>query len=327
MTPHLKICFMGAGATVESFLKSLEQHAINTKNSTEPLNLTFIVRNIEKIKNQLNEMYNPNFCDNITFININQIEQPLEFDLLFCGIPAKEMANQENVLNRIRAKTVLDINYSSDIYNQCSMQICGVYISGLELLMSQAMYGFEHFFGYKPDFKIPNQNDKIDTIMFTGFSGSGKSTLGKELASKIDAEYFDTDSMIEAENGMTISDIFTTYGEKYFRELEAELILKIIARKGKKIISLGGGTSLISLKEKLKNSRIIWLYSDLQNCINRINITEKPILKNLSTSEIEALFLNRQELYFNNADAIVLNQGNKNIIEQLYAEISISLKS
>jgi len=327
MTQHLKIGILGAGATAESFLKSLEQHTKNSLHSTEPLNLTFIVRNIEKAKMQINKMFNPSFFDNIKFININRIEHTLEFDLLFCGIPSKEMIGNEYILDKITAKTVLDINYTKNIYKDYASKVGAVYISGLELLLSQAMYGFRHYFGYKPNFETPTQNEKIDTIIFTGFSGSGKTTIGKHFAELINAAYFDTDSIIEAETGRRISDIFSNEGEAYFRNLEEKQILKILSISGKKVISLGGGASLANINDKLKNCRTVWLYSDLPTCISRIEINDKPKLSNLSTTEIEELFVRRQELYFNNADAIILNQDNKNIIEQLYAEISISLNS
>ena len=45
-------------------------------------------------------------------------------------------------------------------------------------------------------------------IILCGFMGCGKSTVGKELASKLDLKFIDTDEYIENLTGMQINQIF-----------------------------------------------------------------------------------------------------------------------
>ncbi|MEZ4569191.1 MAG: shikimate kinase [Thermomicrobiales bacterium] len=52
-----------------------------------------------------------------------------------------------------------------------------------------------------------------DRIVIIGPSGSGKSHLGSLLASALDMELIDTDSVIEARIGMSIDEFFERFGE------------------------------------------------------------------------------------------------------------------
>ena len=56
-------------------------------------------------------------------------------------------------------------------------------------------------------------------IYLVGFMGSGKSSLGQRVAANLEVPFFDTDSVIEAQAGMTIPEIFETFGELYFLSL------------------------------------------------------------------------------------------------------------
>jgi shikimate kinase len=66
-------------------------------------------------------------------------------------------------------------------------------------------------------------------IYLVGFMGSGKSTLGHKVA-----------NIAEAHAGMTIPELFETYGETYFRHIEAD-ILRQTTIYPKSLIATGGG--------------------------------------------------------------------------------------
>ena len=51
-----------------------------------------------------------------------------------------------------------------------------------------------------------------------GFMASGKSSLGKKLSSKLDMKFVDTDKEIETIENYKINEIFSIYGENYFRK-------------------------------------------------------------------------------------------------------------
>ncbi len=80
------------------------------------------------------------------------------------------------------------------------------------------------------------------SIFIIGYMGSGKSTVGKALASKMNLLFIDLDNFIEKNESKSISSIFSTHGELYFRKLERSYLTKLIEGKENYVISLGGGT-------------------------------------------------------------------------------------
>src|SRR5215211_5372276 len=78
-------------------------------------------------------------------------------------------------------------------------------------------------------------------IYLVGFMGAGKTTVGRELASRVDAPFFDLDDLIEAAERMSIKDIFAHHGEPYFRKRERDL-LRSTRNLEFGVIATGGGT-------------------------------------------------------------------------------------
>lgn len=57
-------------------------------------------------------------------------------------------------------------------------------------------------------------------IFLIGFMGTGKTTIANCLSRKLDRKVVEMDQIIAERAGMSISDIFKTYGEQHFRDLE-----------------------------------------------------------------------------------------------------------
>ncbi len=76
-------------------------------------------------------------------------------------------------------------------------------------------------------------------IYLIGMPASGKTTFGKRLAKALAYPFFDLDWEIEKKEGMSIPDIFSQYGEEYFRILEREAVREITPSPA--IIATGGG--------------------------------------------------------------------------------------
>ena len=116
---------------------------------------------------------------------------------------------------------------------------------GLYMLVAQAVLAAEKFLGRELDV-IGLTNKVYDEIYFdkrnivlSGMPASGKSTVGKLVAEQLGRELIDTDRLI-TERGGDIPTIFREKGEKYFRDLESEVIREVSALSGR-VISLGGG--------------------------------------------------------------------------------------
>ena len=57
-----------------------------------------------------------------------------------------------------------------------------------------------------------------------GIMGCGKSTIGKYLAKRLNFPFIDTDDIIVRQNNMSISELFSKYGETKFRSIEKNVI-------------------------------------------------------------------------------------------------------
>jgi shikimate kinase len=139
-------------------------------------------------------------------------------------------------------------------------------------------------------------------IFITGFMGTGKSVVAQQLACKLKMEFIDMDRIIEERQGTSITDIFTGYGEKYFRAQENKLV-KELSQKENMVIATGGGTLLSSDNARIldQKGQIICLYADSQTIYNRVKRkNNRPLLKGENLlSEINRLLEERKKVYDN----------------------------
>jgi len=125
-------------------------------------------------------------------------------------------------------------------------------------------------------------------IYLLGFMGSGKSTLGQRIAGAFHVPFFDTDNVVEAQSGMTIPEIFSVYGEEYFRHLEAD-ILRQTNFYPKSINSTGGGLPCFEhnmdwMKESGITVYLQWPDDLLRQHLLQIRQT-RPLLSQFTESE------------------------------------------
>ena len=136
-------------------------------------------------------------------------------------------------------------------------------------------------------------------IVLVGMMGSGKSSIGKLLTKNVDLDFIDIDKKIEEKEKKTISEIFSKFGEIYFRNLEEQISMEYLNLQNK-IISLGGGgfMNIKIRKNCLINSLTFWLNWKNEILINRIKKNKKrPLALNLSTYEIKNLIEDRSKKY------------------------------
>src|ERR1700732_3971928 len=78
------------------------------------------------------------------------------------------------------------------------------------------------------------------SVVLVGMMGAGKSSIGRRLAGRLCIPFADADNEIEIAAGMSIPDIFSTYGEAYFRSGEARVIARLL-EGGPRVLATGGG--------------------------------------------------------------------------------------
>lgn len=75
-----------------------------------------------------------------------------------------------------------------------------------------------------------------------GYMASGKTTFGRELAKEKGLPFVDLDESIESREGRSITEVFATDGEKYFRKKEREILHEICEGMDEFVLATGGGT-------------------------------------------------------------------------------------
>ena len=153
-------------------------------------------------------------------------------------------------------------------------------------------------------------------LVFLGMMGSGKTSVGKIVSKKLGLEFIDVDQEIEKELNMNISKIFQNKGEKYFREVEETITLKILKNK-KTVVSLGGGAFLNNkIKREILDKHIsFWLNWEPKTLIKRIkNSKKRPLALNASKNELHKLIKNRYLIYSNAQHKIECEKLTKNEI-------------
>lgn len=149
-------------------------------------------------------------------------------------------------------------------------------------------------------------------IYLVGMMGSGKTVTGKVLASLTGYRFVDLDRVIESEQQTTISSLFETKGELFFRGLETEA-LKAAAQGNRQVISTGGGIVLRpENREAMKHSgTVVFLETALPWLLKRLRgSTDRPLLKTPEwSSRVEQLVEERLPLYKEAASISVTTDG------------------
>ncbi len=104
-------------------------------------------------------------------------------------------------------------------------------------------------------------------LILIGMPGAGKSTVGARLARRLGRPFFDTDAEIKKRAGCDIPTLFATRGERYFRDLESEVVRDIALGQVGAVIATGGGVPLreenrLALR---RSGRVLWLSRPLSS--------------------------------------------------------------
>jgi shikimate kinase len=140
----------------------------------------------------------------------------------------------------------------------------------------------------------------IHNLALVGFMGTGKSTIGRLVADHIRFDFVDTDALIEAQVGRSISDIFAREGEAAFRHCETQA-LEGLGRQRNLVIAAGGGlvvdpANMASLKA---HALVFWLVASPETIWARVQTqTHRPLLQGPDPlGKIRALLAAREPSY------------------------------
>ncbi|MGY2843279.1 shikimate kinase [Bradyrhizobium sp. USDA 4509] len=145
-------------------------------------------------------------------------------------------------------------------------------------------------------------------IVLVGMPSSGKSTIGPHLARRLGLPFIDTDKKIEAMTRMSITEIFATKGEQYFRDFEASLIAECLER-GPTVLATGGGAFMReeTRHRVAKKGVSIWLNTDAGEIRKRLarDIT-RPLLQTEDREDKITQLIRDREPFYQLADLTIV---------------------
>ena len=150
-----------------------------------------------------------------------------------------------------------------------------------------------------------NNHKRTNNIYLIGYMGVGKSTVGALLAQHLQYQYIDLDAVIQAQEGRSITAIFETKGEAYFRQLECKA-LHNTATLSHAVIACGGGTPCYhnNMDWMLAYGISIWLKASIHTIMKRMQASElqqRPLLQGYTAAALQqhvtATLLTRNLIY------------------------------
>lgn len=176
---------------------------------------------------------------------------------------------------------------------------------GLYMLVMQAVVAVEKFLDTTIEKAVADRVftsilSSKENIVLTGMPGSGKSTVGRLI--ELDGYTFiDTDAEIEARCGCSIKELIAANGEKYFRDLETEVICEM-SSESRRIISTGGGAILReeNVRALKRNGKLFFINAEL----SRLRATDDRPLSD-TEDKLVRLYNERIGIYQATADIVV----------------------
>ncbi len=134
--------------------------------------------------------------------------------------------------------------------------------------------------------------------------GAGKSTLGEEVAARIGRPFVDVDREIEANADDTIAEIFNSWGEQGFREIEEDMASRALSSREPKVIALGGGALGSEATRRLLRERATAVLLDVgvDSAWERARSSERPLAQD--EEAFRRLYDERLPVYEETADVV-----------------------
>jgi XRE family transcriptional regulator, aerobic/anaerobic benzoate catabolism transcriptional regulator len=167
------------------------------------------------------------------------------------------------------------------------------------------------------------------TIALLGLRGAGKTTIGRQLARELHVRFVELDRRIEKAAGMSLSEIFSLYGDEYYRRLERDALAQHLAEGRPTVLATGGGivTSSDTYAMLKKSAVTVWLRAAPEDHWHRVvsQGDRRPMADHpQAMADLRALLAAREPLYAS-ADHTLDTSGRsvKAIVEELSSTLYV----
>ncbi len=150
-----------------------------------------------------------------------------------------------------------------------------------------------------------------NNIILVGLMGAGKSTIGRNLAKRLEKEFYDSDRVIEERTGVDIATIFEIEGEEGFRNREAQVISEL-CQLDNIVLATGGGSILRdeNRRNMKKYSQVIYLSTTAELLYSRIRHDKsRPLMQTSNPLETLKSLLKDREPFYKEVSDLVITTG------------------
>lgn len=149
-------------------------------------------------------------------------------------------------------------------------------------------------------------------VCLIGMMGAGKTTVGREVGKRLRWQICDSDEVIVARTGFTVSDFFDEHGEVAFRREEADALARILSGPQPTVFATGGGCVETELNRELLHSHAttVWLKASVPTLLQHVGDGDgRPLLANDPVGVLDTLLARRATLYESCADVTIVVDG------------------
>ena len=146
------------------------------------------------------------------------------------------------------------------------------------------------------------------SISLIGMAGAGKSSLGKKIASRLDYNFVDSDSIIEAKQNMSLQKVLERNGVDKFKMIEEQVLLSVDFNQT--ILATGGSAifSKSAMSYIKQNSSVIYIKTPYEKIVERVSdFSNRGFIKG-NNQTVQEAFKEREIIYKDFADHIVENK-------------------
>lgn len=137
-------------------------------------------------------------------------------------------------------------------------------------------------------------------VVLIGPPGAGKTSIGRALAKSLDVDFADTDTLIEADQSKSVSQIFVDEGEAHFRKAEERICIEALKNESG-VLSLGGGAVLtpgVAEALRMADTKVVFLDVSLAVAAPRIGFNrDRPLLLSNPRQKWQTLMDARRPVY------------------------------